>query len=141
MISKMRAEITESVLLQDAETTRAAVSQLHARGVDLVLDDFGTGYSSLSYLHRFPLSALKIDRSFVSRVDVPGREREIVDSIVALAERLQLDVTGEGVETAEQLRELRRLRCGYVQGFYLFRPLEAEAMSRLLREETPLELP
>ena len=137
----LRVEITESVLLQDAETTRSAVSQLHAQGVELVLDDFGTGYSSLSYLHRFPLAGLKIDRSFVSRLDVPGREREIVDSIVALAERLSLDVTGEGVETAEQLAQLRRLRCGYVQGFFLSRPVDAESISRLLREGHPFDLP
>jgi diguanylate cyclase (GGDEF)-like protein/PAS domain S-box-containing protein len=130
--ASLRLEITEGTLLLEGEATHQTVTQLQALGVDLVLDDFGTGYSSLSYLHRFPLAALKIDKSFVARVDVPGREREIVDTILALGERLDMEVTAEGVETASQLEELRALGCPFVQGYYLSLPLEFDAVCRLL---------
>ena len=98
---------------------------LTAKGVQIALDDFGTGYASLSYLQRFPVSTLKIDRSFVTGVGVTATDTAIVASIVALAQALNLDVVAEGVETAEQLAQLRAHHCAKAQGFFFAPPLEA----------------
>ena len=119
--ARLMLEITESVLMDEAE---AAVEELHALkdiGVRLVLDDFGTGYSSLSYLERFPIDALKIDRSFVAALD-SGGSAAIVDAIVSMAHSLDLRVTAEGVETEAQIDHLRRIGCEYAQGWYFGRP-------------------
>jgi EAL domain-containing protein (putative c-di-GMP-specific phosphodiesterase class I) len=100
-------------------------------GIRLAIDDFGTGYSSLSYLHRFPLDTLKIDRSFISGIPNGLNGMEIARTIMPLAKNLRLDVVAEGVETAEQVRELKSLNCKYAQGFYFSEPLspdEAEAL-------------
>jgi len=106
---------------------------LKARQVRLHIDDFGTGYSSLSYLHRFPIDALKIDRSFVSRIGQHGEGLEIVRAIRTLAENLEIGVTAEGIETAEQLAQLRALRCEYGQGYFFAKPVEGEAAEALIR--------
>ncbi|MEA2478891.1 MAG: hypothetical protein QOJ07_813 [Thermoleophilaceae bacterium] len=118
---ELAVELTESVLMEETE---AAVETLHALkglGVRLILDDFGTGYSSLSYLERFPLDGIKIDRSFVAGLD-GGGSAAIVTAIVSMARSLDLRVTAEGVESADQLELLRRLGCDYAQGFYFGRP-------------------
>jgi len=99
----------------------------------LHIDDFGTGYSSLSYLHRFPIDALKIDRSFVSRMGDHGEGLEIVRAIRTLAGNPRMEVTAEGVETAEQLAQLRALHCEYGQGYFFSKPVEGEAAEGLLR--------
>jgi EAL domain-containing protein (putative c-di-GMP-specific phosphodiesterase class I) len=98
-------------------------------GVKLPIDDFGTGYSSLAYLHRFPISGLKIDRSFVTRV---AENEVIVRTIVSLAHNLGMEVIAEGVETQGQADRLLELGCEYAQGFFFSRPVEAEAATALL---------
>ncbi|HEX9969879.1 MAG TPA: EAL domain-containing protein [Acidimicrobiales bacterium] len=118
-------EITESVLMEEAESTVETLRALRALGIHLSIDDFGTGYSSLSYLKRFPVDTLKIDRSFVDGLGTDAEDEAIVTAVVRLAQALELGVVAEGVETAAQLAELRRLGCTAVQGYYLGRPMPA----------------
>jgi len=125
-------EITETVLIENTDSPVAVLESLRRLGARLVLDDFGTGYSSLSYLQRFPLDALKLDRSFVAEIATPGRDRDIVAALLQLAEVLDLDVVAEGVETDAQLRCLRELRCPFAQGFHLARPMPARELEQLL---------
>jgi diguanylate cyclase (GGDEF)-like protein/PAS domain S-box-containing protein len=128
---RLTLEITENVLMQDADAAVAVLDELKRLGVRLVMDDFGTGYSSLSYLRRFPLDGLKIDRAFVMGMD--ERENlELVRTIISLARNLRLDVVAEGVEDARQWRQLRALGCDAVQGYFFSVPLDAEAAGRLL---------
>jgi diguanylate cyclase (GGDEF)-like protein/PAS domain S-box-containing protein len=127
-------EITESVILEHAGPAQDMLSRLRALGVVLCMDDFGTGYSSLGYLHRFPIDELKIDRSFVARMDTDARNAQLVQAIIALARNLGVKVVAEGVETAEQLAALRALGCEYAQGFLFSRALpEADADALLAR--------
>jgi diguanylate cyclase (GGDEF)-like protein/PAS domain S-box-containing protein len=125
-------EITEGVLMDNADAVTAVLEQLRVLGIRLSLDDFGTGYSSLSALHRFPIDFLKIDRSFVRRIGATGDNGEVVRTIVTLAHNLAKDVIAEGVETPEQLAELRGLACDYVQGFYFGRTVDAAAAEALI---------
>jgi EAL domain-containing protein (putative c-di-GMP-specific phosphodiesterase class I) len=111
-----RAEITESVIMQDAEATVETLRALKALGIGLAIDDFGTGYSSLAYLKRFPIDTIKIDQSFVDGLGEDAQDTAIVESIVALARALGLSVTAEGVETDAQRRRLRALGCERGQG-------------------------
>lgn len=129
----LRLEITESVLMENADSATSIVSQLRVMNINLHIDDFGTGYSSLSYLHRFPIDTLKIDRSFISRMTL-GEEIEIVRTITSLAHHLGKSVIAEGVETKEQLDKLRDLGVEQAQGFYFSKPLDpAEAEALLYR--------
>jgi diguanylate cyclase (GGDEF)-like protein/PAS domain S-box-containing protein len=144
--SKLKLEITESVLINDAPAAHATMGRLQAMGIAWSLDDFGTGYSSLSYLHQFRVSTLKVDRSFVSQLGTDGKASELVRTIVALAHNLGMDVVAEGVETLDQLAHLQGLRCEYAQGFHFSRPVESAAADRLIaagpwavRGETALE--
>jgi predicted signal transduction protein with EAL and GGDEF domain len=130
----LKLEITESVVMQDAEATISTLRHLKAMGIQLAIDDFGTGYSSLSYLKRFPIDTLKIDRSFVAGVGEDQQDTAIVHSVVALAKALGLSVTSEGIETAAQERYLRELGCDYGQGYLFARPQAAEMVGPLLRE-------
>ena len=118
-------EITESVLMEEVEATAETLRALKDLGVCLSIDDFGTGYSSLSYLKRFPVDALKIDRSFVDGLGVDAEDHAIVDAVVSLAHALGLQVVGEGVETQAQLQELRRLGCDAAQGYLIGKPQPA----------------
>ena len=127
-------EITESVIMENAEMAAPLLLQLKEMNVQLHIDDFGTGYSSLSYLHRFPLDALKIDRSFVSRISSNGDNLEIIKAITTLAHSLGMDVVAEGVEAEEQLIELKALKCEYMQGFYFSKPLVSKKMEFLLKK-------
>jgi len=134
-------EITESVLLREAENTRETLNRIRNLGVQIHLDDFGTGYSSLSYLRDFPIDALKIDRSFISRAEDEATtglaSADIVRSIIALAESMSLSVTAEGVETAAQVEALRDLGCTNLQGFYFSRPVEAAAAASIINNKVP----
>ena len=125
-------EITESVVMEHAESAAAALTQLKTLGVQLSIDDFGTGYSSLSCLHSYPIDTLKIDRSFVGKMGMDTKNMEIVRTIVALAKNLGMHVTAEGIETAEQLAQLRALQCACGQGYLFSKPLEADAIKQLL---------
>ncbi len=131
-------EITETSIMADTEAAAETFRAVRALGVHVAVDDFGTGYSSLTYLRRFPVETLKIDRSFVAGI---GRDREdeaIVGMILSLARALELRVVAEGVETAAQLDQLRRLGCGLVQGFHLGRPMPAEAARNLVSRSQPV---
>ncbi|MFN7929468.1 MAG: EAL domain-containing protein [Blastocatellia bacterium] len=122
----LKLELTESAVMDNVETAIKQLQEIRELGIELSLDDFGTGYSSLSYLHRFPLDTLKIDRSFVSRIN--NKENlEIVRTIIALARSLELEVIAEGIETAAQMTQLRALTCEYGQGYYFAKPLDKEA--------------
>jgi EAL domain-containing protein (putative c-di-GMP-specific phosphodiesterase class I) len=129
----LELEITESVILQHSTSVMDTLGRIKALGVQLHVDDFGTGYSSLSYLHRLPLDALKIDRSFVSGADAGSLQ--IVRTIVAMAQALGVAVVSEGIETAELLDELRTLRCEYGQGFFFSRPVAAEDIETLFERD------
>jgi diguanylate cyclase (GGDEF)-like protein len=133
--SRLKLEITEGTIMNNAKSVIATLHQLRSLGIQLAIDDFGTGYSSLSYLHRFPINTLKIDRSFVSRMSIDSENAEIVRTIVTLAHTLNMDVTAEGVENIEQSRQLLEMGCEYGQGYLFAKPLDAEAATQLLAEK------
>jgi diguanylate cyclase (GGDEF)-like protein/PAS domain S-box-containing protein len=135
--ARLRLEITESALIEHADAATATLWQARAMGIQVQLDDFGTGYSSLSYLHRFPIDVLKIDRSFISGGEPRIENTEIVRAIVTLARNLHIGVTAEGVETVEQVAQLRALGCTYGQGYYFSPPLDAPMAERLLTRRLP----
>jgi diguanylate cyclase (GGDEF)-like protein/PAS domain S-box-containing protein len=132
--SSLSLEITESVMLRDADALQEVLPALKATGVRLVLDDFGTGYSSLGYLTHLPIDAIKVDRSFVDGLGTEARGTAITEAIVAMSRALSLDVVGEGVETPLQAAELIRLGCDLAQGFHFSRPVEAGRITAMLRE-------
>jgi EAL domain-containing protein (putative c-di-GMP-specific phosphodiesterase class I) len=129
----LELEITESVMLEDAEGARVALKQLKALGLHLYMDDFGTGYSSLSNLHTYSFDTLKIDRSFIADLDVSPDRRAIVQAIIGLGRALSMTVTAEGVENQAQLGLVQADGCYEAQGYYLSPPLPAEALRPLLR--------
>ena len=129
----LNLEITESAIIEDAEAANTTLSRLNQLGVHVSTDDFGTGYSSLSYLYRFPISRLKIDRSFICDMQTNGKNAEIVRTIVMLGSSLGLQVVAEGVENAEHLAFLQELWCPYAQGFFFSKPVPHEAAAALLR--------
>jgi EAL domain-containing protein (putative c-di-GMP-specific phosphodiesterase class I) len=131
--SSLKIEITESAIIENIESAAESLRQLKRLGICISLDDFGTGYSSLSYLHRFPIDTLKIDRSFVMRMDLP-KNSEIVRTIINLAVNLGMDVIAEGVETREQIIQLTGLGCSYIQGYLLSKPVDGKAMEALIEE-------
>ena len=131
-------ELTESVLIGDADQTSESLEALCALGVDLVLDDFGREYSSLSYLSRLPFRGIKIDRTFVAGLGRANKETAIVEAIIGMAKALSLQVLGEGVETADQLSELDRLGCELAQGYHFSSPLTARQMTALINLDAPL---
>ncbi len=126
-------EMTESSIIPNISTAMGVLGSLRRLGVSLLMDDFGTGYSSLSYLHSFPFDVLKIDRSFVSRMNEGDQPLQIVRTIIELARVLGMDVVAEGIETYEQYRLLREMGCRFGQGFLFARPMSAEAVTQLLR--------
>jgi diguanylate cyclase (GGDEF)-like protein len=131
----LKLEITESVVMEDVDSAIAVLKEMKTLGVKLGIDDFGTGYSSLSYLSRFPTDTLKVDKSFVGRMELAGEGENvaIVRTIITLAHVLGMDVIAEGVETSEQLAKLRSLGCEYGQGYFFSKPLPSEAIEELLR--------
>lgn len=132
----VKLEITETSVMEDPEAAERLFSQLKTLGVCLHMDDFGTGYSSLSYLHRFPIDVLKVDRSFVSNMEIGKGNREIVQAIVVLAHALGLKVVAEGIETSEQKDQLKTLGCEYGQGYFFSKPVDAAATEVLLADDT-----
>jgi EAL domain-containing protein (putative c-di-GMP-specific phosphodiesterase class I) len=120
--------------MQPGEESTATLKRLFDMGVQLSVDDFGTGYSSLAYLKRFPIHALKIDRSFVSGIGQDASDAAIVSTVIVMARNLRLKVIAEGVETADQAAFLARNGCALAQGFYYSRPIEAQAVDVLLKE-------
>jgi EAL domain-containing protein (putative c-di-GMP-specific phosphodiesterase class I) len=133
-------EITESVVVQDIETTRITLASLKDVGVQVAIDDFGTGYSVLSYLKSLPVDTLKIDKSFVLDLGSNPGDLAIVRAVIALAEAFGLEVVAEGVESATAARTLLQHGCHRAQGFLLSRPLPADAMAELFAKKAlPLD--
>ncbi|MBW7902453.1 MAG: EAL domain-containing protein [Rhodocyclaceae bacterium] len=128
----LELELTESIVMEDAETTVQALRRLSVMGVQLAIDDFGTGYSSLSYLKRFPIDKLKIDRSFVRDIVSDADDWAIASTVISMGQSLRLQVIAEGVENSEQLEMLRGQGCHAVQGYHFSKPLPAEAFAGLL---------
>lgn len=133
--SCLKLELTESAIMDNAESAISILNQLKTVGTQLSIDDFGTGYSSLSYLHRFPIDTLKIDRSFVSSMENGSENGEIVRTVIALAKALNLNIIAEGIETIHQLHQLRILGCEYGQGFLFSRPVPLEEAQALLEDK------
>ncbi len=131
-VSSLKLEITESILMENGASTLAILKELKALGVGLAIDDFGTGYSSLAYLRRFPIDVIKIDRSFVDRLAHDADDTAIVRAIITLAKTMNLTVTGEGIETPEQLSMLQLLGCDHGQGYLFARPLPSCALAAWL---------
>ena len=129
---RLRLEITESAIMEDAEAAIATFSKIRALGIDLAVDDFGTGYSSLSHLVNMPITTLKIDRSFVANLDRSRESEEMVRTIVSLAHNLGLSTVAEGVETADHVRRLIALGCDHAQGYLFGRPMTAKTARQLV---------
>jgi len=128
----LEVELTESVLMCDAEANDCVLSAIAELGVKLAIDDFGTGYSSLSYLRRFPINALKIDQSFVNQISANPDDAIIVSAVISMGKSLKQRVVAEGVETPEQFAFLRAQNCDEGQGYFFGRPMPAEALAALL---------
>jgi len=133
--SSINVEITETIAMADPQRSTLVLSELKALGVHISIDDFGTGYSSLSRLQGFPVDTLKIDRSFISKIDTDRETRKIVRVIITLAHNLGLKVVAEGAETAEQVKVLKQLRCELVQGYFFAKPGDHTAAQALLMSD------
>lgn len=134
---RLELEITESLLMENAETMLSLINEMHDLGIMIALDDFGTGYSSMSYLTELPLHVLKIDRKFVEGIFESEKHRSIVNTIISLANGLGLKVVAEGVETREQLEYLSQRECDYMQGYYFSKPVAKECIEAMLAEQYP----
>ena len=124
----LKFELTESVLVKNSVSSIKTLLALKDIGIKLALDDFGTGYSSFAYLQQFPLDDLKIDMSFIQKLEIDPETYEIVKSIVGLAKKLGLKAVAEGVETADQFSQVKRLDFDMVQGFWIAKPADAAAV-------------
>jgi EAL domain-containing protein (putative c-di-GMP-specific phosphodiesterase class I) len=129
---RLELELTESVLMQHVESTAFVLGELRALGVHLAVDDFGTGYSSLSYLSQFPINSLKIDKSFVQRINSERDDAPIISAVINMGQSLKQRVIAEGVETLEQLAFLQSRGCEEGQGFYFSCPVVGEEFAKLL---------
>ncbi len=134
--ASLKLELTESAVMENAETAILMLKQIKETGVQISIDDFGTGYSSLSYLHRFPIDLLKVDRSFVSAMEENSENGEIVRTVIALAKALNLKVVAEGIESIHQFHQLQVLGCEYGQGYLFSKPLPVADIERLLEDNT-----
>ncbi|MBN3906863.1 MAG: EAL domain-containing protein [Nostoc sp. NMS1] len=128
----LELEITESVIMENTNAIKIILQQLKQRNIKLIMDDFGTGYSSLSYLHSFPLNALKIDKSFVKRMQDNKENMGLVPAMIGIANSMGMSAIAEGVETEEQLAQLRSLNCNFAQGFLFSEPIEQQLVLKLL---------
>jgi len=137
----LELELTESVLMRDAESTDSVLHALADLGVKLAVDDFGTGYSSLSYLRRFPIDTLKIDQSFVNHMTSNPDDATIVSAVISMGKSLRQRVIAEGVETPEQYAFLLAQHCDEGQGYYFCHPVVAEALATLLQTGVSPTLP
>jgi len=132
----LELELTESLVMHNAEKSTATLRDLSAMGLKLSIDDFGTGYSSLNYLKRFPIHTLKIDRSFVRDITTDPDDAAIVKAIISMAHSLKIEVVAESVETQEQLEFLRSHGCDKIQGFIFSRAVPSDAFEQLLAQKS-----
>lgn len=133
----LELEITENIIINNVDFAQEALTQLSRLGVNIAIDDFGTGYSSLAYLKKFPFHTLKIDQSFVRELKNKPEDKAIISAIITLGRGLGLKVVAEGVETEEQLKLLRELKCQEIQGYWFSKPLEVDRATKLLNRSTP----
>jgi EAL domain-containing protein (putative c-di-GMP-specific phosphodiesterase class I) len=131
----LEIEITENTIMSDMDSVIHKLKELSKRGVYIAIDDFGTGYSSLSYLHKLPIQTLKIDRAFIKEVNMKHAGNSIINTIVAMAKGLNLNVIAEGVETQQQLDYLQEIDCCEAQGFLFGKPLTSDIIAQLLIQE------
>jgi EAL domain-containing protein (putative c-di-GMP-specific phosphodiesterase class I) len=131
-------EITETVLMRNPDTTAKLLNELKALGVRIAVDDFGTGYSSLAYLRQFPVDSLKIDRTFITGLELSSEAHALTHTLIQLGKALGLQTLAEGVEHHDQVRELQREGCDLAQGFLFARPLTANAIESFLRASPSL---
>lgn len=132
----LELELTENVIINTVETSIKPITELNALGVHITLDDFGTGNSSINYLKKMPLSRLKIDQSFVSNINLNSSDEVIIQSIISLAKKLNLEIIAEGVETKKQLEFLKSCHCEEVQGYYFSSPVDSNELENLLKSST-----
>jgi diguanylate cyclase (GGDEF)-like protein len=130
--TRVNLEITESAIMENLELATLTTRHLRDFGIHISIDDFGTGYASLHYLTRFPVDVLKLDQSFVPRIMTDANTREIIDTVVKLANKLGIQVIAEGVETAEQVAVLQKLGCGYGQGYLFSKPIDRDAIANMV---------
>ena len=130
--ASLNIELTEKVFVKTGQSIINILQAIGDLGVNLQVDDFGTGYSSLAYLQRFPINTIKIDRTYINRVDSENGGSEIVQALIVLAKELGIDTIAEGIETLDQLHWLKNNHCNYGQGYLLYRPMDAESTERLL---------
>jgi EAL domain-containing protein (putative c-di-GMP-specific phosphodiesterase class I) len=133
----LELELTESVIMANAEQTADKLQAFRRLGISLAIDDFGTGYSSLAYLKRLPINTLKIDKEFVDDLSLGSEDAAITTTVIAMARALGLNVVAEGVETEAQVQFLREHHCDEIQGFWLSPPLEAHRCLALIRNWSP----
>ena len=138
---RLELEITESWIISDLRAAAGKLQTLRDLGIGIAIDDFGAGYSTFNYLQELPLDTLKIDRSFIHRLDGSAANLSTVRAIIGLAQQLGLKTVAEGVETEEGLSQLREIGCELVQGFFLARPLKPPAACSLLRKQQESVLP
>ena len=129
----LELEITESLIMQDVEQAISTMEELAGLGVQISIDDFGTGYSSLSALKTFPVTRLKIDKSFITNLSSNESDKAVASAVISLGQKLNLRVIAEGVETIEQIAFLRDNNCHEIQGHHFSRPIESSALESLLR--------
>ncbi len=128
----LKLEITESAIMDNANSAAVILQKLRERSIQLSIDDFGTGYSSLSYLHSFPINTLKVDRSFVRRIDGNPKNLGLIPAIMSIAQTMGMSAIAEGIETTQQLAQLRTLGCGFGQGYLFSKPMDAERAMDLI---------
>ncbi len=133
---QLEIEITESILIDSADKALECISQLRDMGIKLAIDDFGTGYSSLSYLSKIPANLLKIDKSFIDRINTNESSRQYVAAMISMGHIMGLEVISEGVEQPEQIEALRSVGCDLIQCFIWGRPMSAEEVGRLVADIT-----
>lgn len=137
----LKLEVTETTVMENSETALNVLSELRKLGIRLSTDDFGTGFSSLSYLHRFPFERLKIDRSFINKMDSDPKSGEIVRTILMLAQNLNIETVAEGIENGQQLRQLTKLGCNFGQGYLFSKPVSAEDARNLIKDGVQTIMP
>lgn len=133
-MSAVQIEVTETALVDNIEHAIDALARLRSMGIKIALDDFGTGYSSLNYLSRLPIHKIKVDKSFVQRIETDTASRAITEAVIALGRTLNLEIVAEGIETADVLQYLKRHGCGQAQGYYVAKPLPAESFAAWYRD-------
>jgi EAL domain-containing protein (putative c-di-GMP-specific phosphodiesterase class I) len=134
-VKHLEIELTESQLMSKTDETIEILKKISELGIKIAIDDFGTGYSSLSYLKRLPIDVLKIDRSFIKDIPFENNDVEVTKAIIAIAKSLKFSTVAEGVETIEQLEFLKANGCDVIQGYYYYKPMNADDLEELLHKK------